>query len=185
MRHLVGGFEVLHARDQPHATAAAAGYGLDHDRQTNLRRHFARFGDTCDRTVAARDHGASRGLHRALGLGLVPHFVNHLRWRTDPDQLMVNTDLGKIGVFGEETIAGMNRVGVGDFGRRNECFGLQIALRRWRRTDADGFVGKFDMQRIAVRSRADSDGFNAEFAAGADNPQRDLSPVGDKHFIKH
>ena len=137
------------------------------------------------RAVAAGNDGAAGGQHSALGLGLVAHLVDDLRRRADPDEAVINADLGEVGVFGQEAVAGMNRVGVGDFGGGDQRLGLQVALGRRRRADADGFVGELDVQRLAVGGGTDGDGFDAEFAAGADDAQRDLAPVGNEDFIKH
>jgi hypothetical protein len=41
------------------------------------------------------------------------------------------------------------------------------------------------MQTVGVGFRMDGDGLDAEFFARADDPQRDLSTIGDKHFLEH
>ena len=78
--------------------------------------------------------------------------------------------LGEIGVFGEEAIAGMDRVHIGDFRGADHLRNVQVALAAARRTDANGLVGEADVKRVAVRLRINGDGPNAEFLAGAQDP---------------
>jgi len=45
--------------------------------------------------------------------------------------------------------------------------------------DANGVVGQFHGKRIPIGFREDDHRLNAEFAAGPDNPNGDLSSIGD------
>ena len=58
--------------------------------------------------------------------------------------------LGEVGVFGKETVARMNRFGVGDFGGADHRRNIQIAARALGRADADGLIGKARVQAVAV-----------------------------------
>ena len=93
--------------------------------------------------------------------------------------------LGEVGVFGEEAVAGVDGVGVGDFGGGDDGRHVEVAFGRWRGADADGFVGKQDVFELGVSLGVDGDGFDAHFAAGAQDAQRDFAPVGYQHFLKH
>ena len=79
----------------------------------------------------------------------------------------------------------MDRVHIGDFGGGNDGRHIQIALRQARRANADGFIGKANVQRVAVRLAIDSDRANAEFPAGVENAQRDFAAIGNQYFTKH
>ena len=103
--------------------------------------------------------------------------------RPDPDQIMALDDLGELGVFAEEAIAGMDRVGVGDLGRRDDVGDVEIAVLGRRRADADRFVGQPDVHRIGVGGRMDRDRLDAHLMAGAMDAQRNLAAVGDQQFL--
>ena len=79
----------------------------------------------------------------------------------------------------------MNGVHVGDFRRADHRWNIEIALGQLRRANADGFVGKTDVQRIAVRFAVNSHGADAQFFAGTDHPQGYLSAIRDQDFLKH
>ena len=57
---------------------------------------------------------------------------------------------GKIGVFGQKTKTGMDRVGAGDRRRGEDRRDIQIAVAGGRRSDANALVGKPDMHRGGV-----------------------------------
>src|SRR5881296_594263 len=51
--------------------------------------------------------------------------------------------------------------------------------------DVDRLVGEPHRERIGIRLRVGDDGADAELAAGADDPQRDLAPVRDEDLMEH
>jgi hypothetical protein len=79
----------------------------------------------------------------------------------------------------------VNGVNVGDLGGREDAGDIQVGARGFGRPDADGLIGEPHMQRVAIRLRVHRHGFNAEFLAGADDADRDLSPIGDENLAKH
>ena len=94
-------------------------------------------------------------------------------------------DIGEFGVLGEESVAGMNRVGAGDLGGGDDARNVEIRVARRRRPDAHVVVGEPHVQRFAVRLGVDRHRLHVELAAGADDPQRDLAAIGDQDFLKH
>ena len=98
----------------------------------------------------------------------------------DPDHAVAFDDLRELGVLRQEAVAGMDRVGMDDLGRRDDVGDVEIGFGRGRRPDADGFVGKPDVHRVGVGGRMDRDGLDAHFVAGAVDAQRDLAAVGDQ-----
>jgi hypothetical protein len=52
-----------------------------------------------------------------------------------------------------------------------------------RLADANGFIGKLYVQAVLVGSRINGNGFDAHFAAGADDPEGNFPPVGDQYFL--
>ena len=79
----------------------------------------------------------------------------------------------------------MNGVHVGDFRRANHRGNVEVALGQLRRANANRFVGKTDMQRITVGFAVNGHGADAQFLAGADHPQGDLSAIGNENFLEH
>ena len=79
----------------------------------------------------------------------------------------------------------MDRLDIGDLGRGNDRGHIQIAVRRPRRPDADGLIGKADVQRITVGLAVHGNRANAEFPARVQYAQRDFATIGNQNFTKH
>jgi hypothetical protein len=77
----------------------------------------------------------------------------------------------------------MDGVDVGDFCGGDDAIFAEVGVFAGARSDADGFVGQLDVQRLFVGLRIDSDGFDTEFATSSDDPKRNFASVGDKDFI--
>ena len=103
----------------------------------------------------------------------------------DEAQPVLLDDGGELVVLRKEAVTGMNGVRVGDHRRRDDRRNVEIALPRRGRSDADALVGEPDMHRVLVRRRVHRDGPDAHFLAGAVDPERDLSPIGDKDLVEH
>ncbi len=116
---------------------------------------------------------------------LVAHGADHVRGRTDELDLAALADLREAGVLGEESVAGVNGVGLGDFGCRDDAVGLEIAVAAGPRTDAHRLVGKLHVQRIDIGLGVDRHGLHSQFAAGADHPEGDFASVGNEDFREH
>ena len=89
------------------------------------------------------------------------------------------------GVFGEEAVAGMDRLGAGLFGGLEDPFGLEIALGGGRRSDGDRVVGLAHVQRGAIGLRIDRDRLDAQVAAGADHAHGDLAAIRNQDSLEH
>ena len=90
-----------------------------------------------------------------------------------------------MGILREESITRMNRINIADFGRAHNPIDFQIAFKAGRRTDADGFIGELDVERIDVCFLIDSESANAEFLTGANHPQGDFSTISNENFLEH
>jgi len=66
-----------------------------------------------------------------------------------------------MGVLGEESVARMNGLGIGDFGGADDMRDIEVAFGAGSRTDADRFVGEADMQAVCIRLAVDRDCGNA------------------------
>ena len=103
--------------------------------------------------------------------------------RSDEGQAGGFADFGEVGVFGKETVAGMNGVGVGDFGGADDGRNVEVAARAFRRADADGFVGEAGVEAVAVGFGIYGDRADAEILAGANDAQGDFAAVGDQNLL--
>jgi hypothetical protein len=61
----------------------------------------------------------------------------------------------------------------------------QIALRRWRWSDALRFVGHAHMQRRAIGIGENGDAADTEFSQRTNDANGDLAAVGNQNFTKH
>ena len=78
----------------------------------------------------------------------------------------------------------MNGIDVGDLRGGDDGRYIQIALCRSRRPDANRFVGKTDVERVAVGLAVDRNRTDPEFFAGADDAKRDFATVGDEQVFE-
>ena len=101
----------------------------------------------------------------------------------DPDQIVTLDDLGELRILAQEAVARVDRVGVDDFGGRDDVGDVQIGVGRRRRADAYCFVGKAHVHRIGIGGRMDGNRLDAHFVAGAVDPERDLAAVGDQQLL--
>ncbi len=138
-----------------------------------------------DAAVGARNDRNAQVPGGALGRDLVAHQANVLGAWTDEMHIVVGENFGETRILGQKAIAGMDRVGTGDFARGKDRRNIQVAVSRRRRTDANAFIGEPHMHRILVRGRMHRDGGDAELLAGAQHPKRNLSAVGDQDLVEH
>jgi len=98
---------------------------------------------------------------------------------TDEDKIGVFAGAGEGGIFGTETVAGMNGVAAGAAGGVDQLVDAEVAFARWCGADGISFVGEANVYRGAVRFAEDGDGGDAELAAGSDNSNGDFAAIGD------
>ena len=121
----------------------------------------------------------------ATGFFFFAHQARDFRRRPDEFDVAGLADFGEVGVLREQPIAGMNGVDVGNFGCADHGGDVQITLRELRRTNANGFVSKADVKRIAISFAVDGNGLDAKLFAGADDPKGDFSAISDEDLVKH
>src|SRR5262249_11786230 len=81
-------------------------------------------------------------------------------------------------IFGQETIAWMDAVGAGFLGRSQDRGMIEIRLRRLRRADFNGFIGKPHGKRVLVSLAVDLNGRKTQLACGTNDTHSDLATVG-------
>jgi len=177
--------ESLGVAHDAHAAPAAAGLGLDDDRVADLLGAGESLLDGGQNAVGAGQDGHMRALHRLPRFFLFTHEASDFRGRSDELDVGGAADLGKVGVLAEQAVAGMDGVDIGDFGGADDGRDVEITLGQTRRADADGFVGKADVEGVAVGLAVDGDGANAQLTTGVDDAQCDFAAIGDENFSKH
>ena len=98
-----------------------------------------------------------------------------------PDELDVafSANLGELRVFRQKSVSGMNGLNVADFRNTDQIFHQQVAVRCGCRADAIGFSSKVEVVCTSVCFAEDSDRFDAQFAAGANNSQCNFAAIGN------
>lgn len=135
--------------------------------------------------VGARHRRHARSFGDLLGADFVAELFDGLRRRADEGDLARAADFCEVRVFAQETIAGMNRFHVADFSRGDDVVDLEVAFLRRRRADANGLVGELEVNGVLVGLGIDDDRFDIEALAGADDAQRNFTPVGDQNACEH
>jgi hypothetical protein len=164
---------------------AADGGRLDDHREADLLGQRERLLDVEEHVLRARDGGKARGLHELPRLGLVAHLADHVGGRADEGEARGDDRLGELRVLGEESVSGMDRLGVGHLGGGEDARDRPVARRRRRRADAHRLVGEPHVERLAIGLGEHGDGLDLELAAGAQDAKRDLPAVGDEDLSEH
>ncbi len=168
-----------------HSTATAAGGGFQHHRVADALGGFESFFRSFQDPVRAGQDGDAAFPHGGAGVLLQSHGARDVGLGSDELDLGCLADLGEVGILAQETVAGMDRVDVGDLGGADHRRNVEIAARAFGRADANGFVGEAHVQAVAVGLRIHGDGLDPEILAGADDAHGDLAAIGDEDFLEH
>ena len=177
--------QFLLALDLLHAASAAAGYSLHQNRIAN---RFGGGGEFCDipqRARRTRNHRHAQFLHSLLGLHFIAHHADMRRRRADKGEARLLDDTGEIGVFREKAVAGMNGIGVGDFGSRDDGGNIEITITYRGRPDTNRFIRDARMHSVGIGNGMHRDGLDAQFPARAVNAHRDFAAIGYENFVEH
>src|SRR5215469_4793327 len=173
------------AANHSHPASAPTGRGLHNDGKSGGPRPVQCLAFAADHPFGARQNRHACCLHCLTSFFLFAHQARDLGWWADEFDMRHLADFGEVGVLAEQTIAGMNSFDVGDFGGADHRRNIQVAFRRTWRANADRFIGKAHVQRVAVGYAVDRDGTHVEFFARADNAQGDFTAVRYEDLLKH
>lgn len=79
----------------------------------------------------------------------------------------------------------MDGVDIGDFCGGDDSCDVEVGVFGGAWSDADGFVGVFEVGGVFVCGGVDADGFDAELVAGAHDSQGDFAAVCDEDSLEH
>ncbi len=180
-----GAKQVLGRFDRPHALATATRHRFDDERITHLGAGSDNLrvgGIGGERLLGPRHHRHARLDRHFAGAGLTAHHRDDFRGWADEGQAGIATRSSKAGVLGEKTIARVDGVRTTALRRIDDPFDPQIAFSRGARADVNSLIRLAHMPRITIAVGIDRDRRDAHLAAGANDPDGDLSPVGDEDF---
>ena len=103
-----------------------------------------------------------------------------MRGRTDEDYSGIGNGLREGGAFGEETVTGVQGVGLHGARRGYDRFGIEIRGRSLGRPDAARVVDEPQVIGVAIGLRIDAERHDAHLARRARDADRNLAPVGDQ-----
>jgi hypothetical protein len=78
----------------------------------------------------------------------------------------------------------MDGVRIGYFRSGDQSGDVEVALLARGRTDADSFIGKSDVQGVAVGFRIDSDSFDPKLATRTNNPEGYLATICNEYLVE-
>ena len=180
-----GRVEVFRALHHPHPPPAPARRRLDEHRPAG-RFRFARkpFRGLIVAVVSRHQRNAGAA-EQPLGLALRSHRPDGGGRRADEGDPARFARFGEVGVFGEEAVAGMDRVRSGAPRRVQDRLGVEIALAGRGRADPVRLVRRRDVQGVRVCVRVHGDAPDAEPPCGTTHPAGDLAPVRDEQPPEH
>ncbi len=164
------------------ASAATTGGRLEHHRITDIGRQHDRLFNAGEAGIAPGNNRHTCVDHAAAGLDLVAHFPNDARIRPNEFDTAAGADFCERRVFGQEAIAGMERVTAGSDRQINDAVGVQVAGHRVR-ADIMRFVGLADMQGMPVGVGVDCHRFDTCLLAGANDANGNFTAVGYQDLV--
>ncbi len=177
--------ELLLGHDRAHPTPAAAPGGLEHQRIADLLGLFLDLGHVLAQHLRRGDDGHTRLDRDAARAGLVAKLAHGLGLGADEGDPGRIAGIDEIGVFRQQAVARMDRVGAGLLGDADDLGNAQIGGDRPQPlADAIGLVRFEAVQAQLVLLGKDGDGLFAHFIGGAHDADRDFATVRDEDLLE-
>ena len=168
---------------QPPATATER--RLDGNGQPVLTRKRQHLINALHRTGRARHQRRPHGCRNASCRHLVAQLRNGLGPGTDPHQPGINHRLRESGVFRQETIARMHRIGPAAPCNLQQLAHIQVGIGRTLALQAESLISQAHMQRIPIRISIYRHALHAIIGTCTDDAHRNLTAVGNQDFLDH
>ncbi len=182
-RRVEGVINVLEPVGDLQPAPAAAERRLDGHGDAVFLGEGADFIGVGDRSVRARDQRGTRPDCDLTGGDLVAQAADRVRRRADPGEPGALHRLGEVGVFGEETVAGMDCIGTGPCCDVEQFGDVQVRVRARGTAQCVGLVAEADVQRVGIRVRIHRHGCQFRIGASPGNPDGDFAAVGDQDLL--
>ena len=177
--------EIARLLDQAHAFAAATRNRLDQDGITDVPGGTRQTVIALIRTVIAR-HDRHAGLfHQRLGGVFQTHGADRSGRGADESQARRLDRVDEIGIFGEEAVARMNRLGACLLGGGYDGILAQITVGGGRSADMHRLVRHGDVTRGGIGIGIDRDGAHAERTGAFDDAAGNFATIGNQDLFKH
>ncbi len=165
--------------DDAHPFAAAACAGFDENGETNGNGRFHQHP-----IVQSRAVHTGRGWHtRRFRHSPRRRFITHQPHRrcagANEGDVCLRAGSGKIGVFTQKAVAGMDRVCAATFGDTQHHLLIEIGVRRADARQWIAFVSQPNPRRVCVWLGVDGDRTHAQLAARIHNTVGDFAPISD------
>ena len=177
-----GGAQVAGLVHPAHAFAPTARGRLQQDREADVQGRGLQFDVVEARFVAAGNHRHAGGRHGPLGVDLVAHQLDGLGGRADEGDPGGGTAAGEGRVLGQEAVARVDGVGIGDLGRGHDPVDVQVGRGA---TDGERGLGLADVARATVGLGEHGHAADAHGLEGPDDAHGDFAPVGDQDRPEH
>jgi hypothetical protein len=129
-----------------HAASTAARRGLENDRKADQPGPGKRFLLILQHAFGAGQDGDLGFLHRLASFVLLPHEAHGFGSGADELDVRSAANLGEVCILTQKTVSRMNGIDIGDFRGGDHGGHVQITLCRPRRANADGFIGKANVE---------------------------------------
>ena len=163
-----------------HAPPASARHGLDDDRIPDLVGELQGLGLVWNDAFGSGDHGNLDLPREPAGLDLIAQQPHGLDRRADEADAAVPADLREVDVLGQEPVAGVDGVDVGDLRGADDTRDIEVTLVAVRRSDAHRLIGKPQVRGTAVGLGIDGHRLDPQLPAGSDDPQCNLTAIRNK-----
>ena len=168
-----------------HAPASASGGGLQQHGVAHLLRQRLGLTGVLHRAVRPGHHRHPGLLRQSPGGRLAAQLPDHVPGGSHILQPRLDAPVGKVRVFRQKAVAGMDGVAAGSQGGGEDGILIQVAVRRPSRADAQGTGGQLGVEGALIRLGPDGHRLHPQLPAGPDDPQGDLPPVGNQHTLQH
>ncbi|EJW92250.1 choline dehydrogenase [gut metagenome] len=169
---------LVFAVDQTHTLTTATHRGFQHDRIANLVTDTYRFFRALQRLFGTRNHRHAGRNHLLAGCNLVAHRLHRFGSRANKNDAFLLASAGKISIFRQKTITGMNGIGMMLFSGFDDVIDVQITLLGSSGTNQTGFVGIHDVTSRTVGFRKNSHCADTHFLAGTHDADGNLTTIG-------
>ena len=170
--------------DHLHALATAARRGLEQHRVADTLTGGAEGLQVLGLAVITRHKGYASRFHQGLGRGFAAHGVDCRGGRAEEDQACRLDGPGEAGVFREEAVAGVNRLGAAGVGGGNQLVDLQVTIGGLAAAQVDADIGFTAMAGIAVDGAVHSHGGQPHGLGGTHDPAGDFATVGHQNGVE-
>ena len=177
----------------PHTSSATARSRLHHQGKTNplgFRQsdplsnfYLLTLGSSGQNGVGNHRHIHFFGNHFCRHF--IAHFFHRFGVRTNENDAFFSTTPRKIHVFGQKTVAGVNRFHTIRFCHPQNFLDVEVRTQRLViSSNLVGFVGFVTVERITVFIRKNGNGREFQFRGGTENPNGNFAPIGDHELFK-